>query len=229
MKMHTVVESNSDNIGTSSPTNSATTFSEDCQHPNIPTVFSAYEVPSKAENTVAMLGCWHAFMILNSRKKSCTIFSSKLGFKIHFKATGISCTFRVPKKNHPCCTAGERTFAGKDFAPVLAVGRMILGCSLHGGFLQRSMGGFFPRSMGKTCVFLALCFGCWAPTSSNRRFILYVAGPGPLAPWMWCLSAQHQNARVPATRKTMWKIRNRFSKNHVCKEVSVDVDHGYLL
>ena len=34
--------------GTSSPTISATTFSEDCQHPNIATVFSAYEVPFPA-------------------------------------------------------------------------------------------------------------------------------------------------------------------------------------
>ena len=38
-----------------------------------------------------------------------------------------SCTrflyFQGAKKNHPCCTVGERSFAGKDFAPVIAVGQ----------------------------------------------------------------------------------------------------------
>ena len=122
-------------------------------------------------------------MILNSRKKSCTIFSSKLGFKIRFKATGVSCTFRVPKKNHPCCTAGERTFAGKDFAPVLAVGRMILWFDLGMFFarwlLAKIHGGLLPQKHGQN-----LCLSCpllWLLGPNIIKQTLYLVRGRPWA------------------------------------------------
>ena len=41
------------------------------------------------------------------------------------------------------------------------------------------MGGFFPRSTGKA-GFLTR-FDCWALEASKSRWMLYEAGPGPLA------------------------------------------------
>ena len=107
-------------------------------------------------------------MMLNSRKKSCTIFSSKFAFKIRFKATGVSCPFRVPEKTIPVPPVASKTIAGKDFAPVIAVGRG----------MWFDLGRLLPQKHGQnlwlSCPLFWLLLG---PGIIKKT--PYLSGPGP--------------------------------------------------
>ena len=133
---------------------------------------------------------WQAFMIWNSWE-NWTIFWLNSGCKMRFKAPGVPCTFRVPEKTIPVALLARKPLQAKmslQSLQSLAGGfcGSTLGGSLHVGFL-RTMGGFFPHGQNlwlskRPAAKADLCCGCWAPGSSKRCLILYVAGPGPLAP-----------------------------------------------
>ena len=106
-----------------------------------------------------------------------------------FQGAWGSLYFQGAWKNNPCYTFGEQTIAGKDVSPVAVVGWGILWFDLGRFFelwLLANHGRLLPRQnlwLSKRPAAKAdLCFGCWAPGSSKTRLMLYVAGPGPLAP-----------------------------------------------
>ena len=100
---------------------------------------------------------------------------------------------RVPNKTFPVAPSASTPLQAKSLLQSLHL--------VGGGSTAR-----FPRSMGKTCGFLALCFGCRAPASSKRRLMLYAAGPGPLAPWM--LSPNRFDLENILRNRRFWRNAN---------------------
>ena len=136
------------------------------RHPNIP------QFPKKIRNQTLMRRWCMIF--------SCTIFSSKFDFKIRFKATGVSCIFRVPEKTIPVPPVASKTIAGKDFAPVIAVGRG----------MWFDLGRLLPQKHGQNLWLSCPLFWLLGPGIIKKT--PYLSGPGPASyivggrPWAAC-------------------------------------------